>query len=176
MQRTFVRPLKPDGEIWVNYHYRADSITQASRMYLRATDKDRDGLGGAGGPGGDLPETEVVVMPFDEKPREHTLREELRALVAAEKECLQEIRAKIDDCREILAQRSTGGNEPLLSVYDTLRNRPQETEAERERQRREEHRRQESRKDYLAPYIAMLTIENKNFAGDYTNMTLTADQ
>jgi hypothetical protein len=173
MKRAFIRPMQPDGEVWVQYHYGKDSITQSNRMYLRAADKDRE-LAGGSGVADNVPQTEVVTMPFEERPRAHTLREELKALIAAEKECLNEIKTKIEECREILSQRKTGGTEPMLSVYDTLRNRPQETEAERERLRREEHRRQESRKDYLAPYIAMLEVE-KSLGGDYANVRLSAE-
>ncbi|AAZ11165.1 hypothetical protein, conserved [Trypanosoma brucei brucei TREU927] len=63
----------------------------------------------------------------------------------------------------------------VVSVFDTLRNRPRETEAERRRRLAEEALREEARCDYLAPYIAKLDLPT-TFSGDYMNVALTMDQ
>jgi hypothetical protein len=169
-KRTFIKPLSPDGEIWVRYHYSADCITQSSRLFPKGAEKEKEGAAEA------ALQPRVTVMPFQGRPKEGRLRDELRLLIAAEKECLNEIKAKMDECKEIVEQRRKDVDEVnrSLSVYDTLRNRPRETEAERELQRAEEHRRAESRKDYLAPYIANLEIA-KSCRGDYTNLSLSAE-
>nr|CCC90329.1 conserved hypothetical protein [Trypanosoma congolense IL3000] len=63
----------------------------------------------------------------------------------------------------------------IISVFDTLRNRPLESEEDRQRRLAEEALREEARRDYLAPYIAKLDLPS-TFNGDYLNVVLTVDQ
>jgi len=172
-KRTFIKPLSPDGEIWVTYHYGKDCVTAPMRLFPRSAEKEKE-LGG-GGDGGAL-QPRVVVMPFQAAPKASQLRDELRELIEAEKECLSAIEDRIGEGDDIMLARKkdTEGLTPIFSVYDTIRNRPKETEADREIQRAEDDRREKTRKDPLAPYIAALPCA-KQHKGDFTNIKLSPE-
>lgn len=197
-KRKYIKPLSAEGEIWVRFHYSDDCVTHPLRMYPKSLDRVGAGTAAAAATGGGaasasdggatsgdaaggtdaagVVKARVIVMPFQTKPTEAKLREELRSLCALEKECLNELRARAEEARDIMEQRSKDLQElkPNYSVYDTLRNRPRE-DIERELERAEETRRSESRQDYLAPYIANLDIA-KAARGDYKNIRLPAEQ
>ena len=136
-------------------------------------EKEKDTSSG----GGREVHPKVVTMPYTEPPKENELQEELRMLLLKERECLAELRNKQGDIKELLTHiKDEQANVKFsLSVYDTLRNRPKETEAELEQLRAEEQRKAESRKDYLAPYIANADV-SKSSKGDYTGIKLTPEQ
>ena len=189
-KRTYIRPgNNADGEIWVRFHCKDHYVTNASRMYPKTLDKDKDavnigGMSGGGAAGGADGQTRaddvkptVVLSPGMEPPKDSDLLNELRVLVEKEAECLAELRAKADEAKDILAQldRDQKDNKLTLSVYDTLRGRPNETEAEIALRKAEEKRRADSRKDYLAPFIAKQENMAKVCKGDYASVKLTAD-
>lgn len=171
-KRTYVKPQSPDGEIWVFYQYRDNCITRPSRLFPRNAEREKESANAAS----DL-KPKITTMPYVDAPKETELSEQLRVLLEKEHECLTDIRAKSEECKEILTTLEAEGKSVhrILSAYDTLRNRPKETEAELAQLRAEESRRAESRKDYLAPYIAKLEIA-KQYKGDYSSVRLTADQ
>jgi hypothetical protein len=187
----FYKPLSAEGEILVLYHHAKDSITRSQRHFPKAAaERDRDATSGALGalngpgdavgpvrPGGAGPvgsQSVVVTGAQEDAPDEHELREQLRRLITREKECLNEVRGRIEECAEILHQRRRDAEQlrPVLGAYDTLRNRSQETEAEREAQRLEELRRAQSRRDYLAPYIAALDVAKSLGGADPSSIRL----
>jgi len=190
-KRTYIRPgNNAEGEIWVRYHYRNHYVTQASRMYPKTLDKDKDavtigGMPGVVGGGGaadgqvraDDVRPAVVLSPGTEQPKDSDLLNELRVLVEKETECLAELRSRAEECHDVLQQldRDQKDNKSTLSIYDTLRGRPNETEAEVAQRKAEEKRRAESRKDYLAPFIAKQENMAKICKGDYGNVKLTAE-
>jgi hypothetical protein len=171
-KRTYCKPQSPDGEIWVFYQYRDDSITRPSRLFPRNAEREKESANAAS----DI-KPRITTMPYVDAPKETELSEQLRMLLEKEHECLTDIRAKAEECKEILTtlEAESKSVHRMLSAYDTLRNRPKETEAELAQMRAEESRRAESRKDYLAPYIAKLEIA-KQYKGDYSSVRLTADQ
>jgi hypothetical protein len=172
-KRTYCKPQSPDGEIWVFYHYRDDSITRSSRLFPRNAEREKESAAAASS---DI-KPKITTMPYVDAPKETELSDQLRALLEKEHECITDIRSKAEECKEILTTLEAEGKSVhrVLSAYDTLRNRPKETEAELAQMRAEESRRAESRKDYLAPYIAKLEIA-KQYKGDYSSVRLTADQ
>lgn len=171
-KRSFIKPQSSDGEVWVFYHYRGDCITRPYRLFPKNAEKEKDSVVASADS-----KPKVVTMPYSEPPKENILSDQLRMLLDKENESLTEIRAKSDECKDILNTLESEQKNVLrvLSTYDTLRNRPKETEAELAQMLAEESRRAESRKDYLAPYIAKLEIA-KQCKGDYSNVRLTADQ
>lgn len=171
-KRSFIKPQSSDGEIWVFYHYRGDCITRPYRLFPKNADKEKE----AGAAATDS-KPKVVVMPYGEPPKDSELSDQLRFLMDKENECITEIRSKSDECKDVLStlESEQKNVQRVLSTYDTIRNRPKETEAELAQMLAEESRRAESRKDYLAPYIAKLEIA-KQCKGDYSSVRLTADQ
>jgi len=153
------------------YQYCKNSITRQHRLYPKTSERERESSHAK-----EL-NPSVVTLPYAEPPKETQLVEELRVLRVKENECWSEISNKMDEVRELLDTRKKELADVrfVLSVYDTLRNRPRETEAELEQMRAEEQRKAESRKDYLAPYIANLDIA-KSCKGDYTNIRLNAEE
>lgn len=171
-KRSFIKPQSSDGEVWVFYHYRGDCITRPYRLFPKNAEKEKDSVVAAADT-----KPKVITMPYSEPPKDSDLSDQLRFLLDRENDCLTEIRSKADECKDILNTLESEQKTVLrvLSTYDTLRNRPKETEAELAQMLAEESRRAESRKDYLAPYIAKLEIA-KQCKGDYSNVRLTTDQ
>ncbi|RNF00545.1 coiled-coil domain-containing protein 135 [Trypanosoma rangeli] len=176
---TFVRFVNGSGgEMWVYFHYRPGSIIRPYRMYTKAA-RGEEYLAStvAGSFPAALPCT-IVLMPNAVEPSELEQYNERKRLAWWESVCLGKVRGMMTECNGILAALREA-REPevrgVLSVFDTLRNRPHETEADRARKLAEEASREASRKDYLAPYIAKLELPG-SFDGDYLNVTLTLDQ
>lgn len=171
-KRSFIKPQSSDGEVWVFYHYRDCCITRPYRLFPKNAEKEKDSVNASADS-----KPKVISMPYTEPPKDNVLSDQLRMLLDCENECLTEIRAKADECKDIINTLESEQKNVIrvLSTYDTLRNRPKETEAELAQLLADEARRAESRKDYLAPYIAKLEIA-KQCKGDYTNVRLTADQ
>eukprot|EP00758_Cryptobia_borreli_P002773 Tbor_TRINITY_DN3276_c0_g1::TRINITY_DN3276_c0_g1_i1::g.23741::m.23741 len=186
-KRVYIKPLNSDGEIWVRYHYRVNTITHGSRKYPKNFYHETDGAvnlygastgehyGGEDGQEGRT--TTLVLMAGQEKPQNSDILNELNFLVAKEAECLNEIRARAEECKFILAQldRDQRDNKSSFSVYDTLRGRTDETDAEIAQRKAEEQRWMESRRDYLAPFIAKQENILKICKGDYLNIKLTSE-
>lgn len=184
MKIKYIKPTyNTEGEIWVHYHYPADCITFPYRQFPKSVERDRaDSGSGAGGASqssfaDESSKPVVVTASFQSKPREPELREQLRRLLGREKECLNEIRQRIDDCHVIRDQRIKDKKllAPIMSSYDTLRNRNRVSAADLEKQREEELRRQQSRNDYLAPYIAALDVDKSLLSRDISAARLTVE-
>ncbi|RNF14124.1 coiled-coil domain-containing protein 135 [Trypanosoma cruzi] len=176
---TFVRFTGGNGgEMWVYFHYRPDSMIRPYRMYTKGP-RGEEYLASTvvGNAPAALPST-VVLMPNAEEPSELEQYNERKRLAWWESFCLGKVYNMMAECNGILsAMRDVRVPEvrSVLSVFDTLRNRPHETEADRARKLAEEASREASRKDYLAPYIAKLALPS-SFDGDYLNVSLSIDQ
>ncbi|RNF11355.1 uncharacterized protein Tco025E_06669 [Trypanosoma conorhini] len=176
---TFVRFANGSGgEMWVYFHYRPGSVIRPYRMYTKAA-RGEEYLAStiAGNAPAALPCT-IVLMPNAEEPSELEQYNERKRLAWWESVCLGKVRGTMTECSGILASmREARGQAArgVLSVFDTLRNRPHETEEDRARKLAEEASREASRKDYLAPYIAKLELPG-SFDGDYMHVTLTLEQ
>ncbi|GET85837.1 hypothetical protein, conserved [Leishmania tarentolae] len=185
---TFLRPASEGksggnssapavGEMWVFFHYDAGSILRPYHMFAKPSSSVEEYIAASAAGKPAEPPMRVVSLPGDEPPSELDLYNERKWLSSVETACLMEQRAKSDECMDILRsiEQEHHKAQHVLSVYDTLRNRPKETEAERARKIAEEARREESRKDYLAPYIAKLEMPT-DFDGNYLNVRLTMEQ
>ncbi|KAK7197850.1 hypothetical protein NESM_000738600 [Novymonas esmeraldas] len=166
----------PVGEMWVFFHYSAGSILRPYHMFAKPSSSVEEYIAASAARKPVEPPVRVVSLPGEELPSELDLYNERKWLNAVEAECLMEQRAKADECMDILQaiEQDHVKAQPLLSVYDTLRNRPKETEAERARKLAEAARREESRKDYLAPYIAKLEMP-VDFDGNYLGVRLSVE-
>ncbi|CBZ23459.1 conserved hypothetical protein [Leishmania mexicana MHOM/GT/2001/U1103] len=165
------------GEIWVFFHYDAGSILRPYHMFAKPSSSVEEYIAASAAGKPAEPPMRVVSLPGEEPPSELDLYNERKWLNAVEVACLMEQRAKSDECMDILKSIEQGHSKPqhVLSVYDTLRNRPKETEAERAKKLAEAARREESRKDYLAPYIAKLEMP-ADFDGNYLSVPLSMEQ
>eukprot|EP00796_Vickermania_ingenoplastis_P008499 gene8499-5966_t len=165
------------GEIWVFFQFNEGSVIRPYHMFAKPSSKVEDYIAASASRKPVEPPVKIVTMPGAEPPSDLELFNERKWLNGMETMCLTEIRAKMDETMDILRACEQDHNvvRHILSSYDTLRNRPKETEAERARMRAEELRREESRKDYLAPYIAKLEMPS-DFDGDYLKVKLTLEQ
>lgn len=165
------------GEMWVLFHYSEGSIIRPYHLFAKPSSSVEEYIASSASCKPVEPPVKVVTMPGEDPPSELDLYNERKWMNAVEVNCLLEHRTKMDECMDILKTIDHGSVEvwPILSSYDTLRNRPKETEAERAKKLAEALRREESRKDYLAPYIARLEMP-VDFDGNYLNVRLTADQ
>nr|CCM12910.1 hypothetical protein, conserved [Leishmania guyanensis] len=184
---TFLRPASEGksggsnntpsvGEMWVFFHYDAGSILRPYHMFAKPSSSVEEYIAASAAGKPVEPPVRVVSLPGEGPPSELDLYNERKWLSAGEATCLMEHRAKLDECMDILNTIEQDYKvQPVISVYDTLRNRPKETEAERARKLAEAARREESRKDYLAPYIAKLEMP-ADFDGNYLSVRLSVVQ
>ncbi|KAG5511466.1 hypothetical protein JKF63_07429 [Porcisia hertigi] len=185
---TFLRPASEGksggninassvGEMWVFFHYEVGSILRPYHMFAKPSSSLEEYIAASTASKPVEPPVRVVSLPGEKTPSELDLYNERKWLNTVEVTCLIEHRAKWDECIEILKTIEQDHNDaqPVLSVYDTLRNRPTEAESERMRRLAEAASREESRKDYLAPYIAKLEMP-ADFDGNYLSVRLSADQ
>lgn len=165
------------GEMWVFFQYDEGSVIRPYHMFAKPSSKVEDYIAASASRKPVEPPSKIVTMPGAELPSDLELLNERKWLNGMETTCLTEVRAKMDEAIDILRTCEKDHNvvRHVLSSYDTLRNCPKETEAERARMKAEEVRREESRKDYLAPYIAKLEMP-PDFDGDYLQVKLTLDQ
>lgn len=165
------------GEMWVFFQYNKGSVIRPYHMFAKPSSKVEDYIAASASRKPVEPPVKIVTMPGAEPPSELELFNERKWLNSMETMCLTEVRLKMDETMDILRTCEQDHNvvRQILSSFDTLRNRPKETEAERARMHAEEIRREESRKDYLAPYIAKLEMP-PDFDGDYLKVKLTLDQ
>ncbi|ORC85119.1 uncharacterized protein TM35_000381940 [Trypanosoma theileri] len=176
---AFVRRPGGGGEMWVYFHYPPNSIICPYRMYTKGA-RGEEYLAAAFGtdPAVSPSPSLMVCLPNAEPPSELEQHNERKRLAWWETVCLGRVRASMGECGAVL-ETVRAGREPraggVLSAFDTLRNRPQESEAERARRLAEAAEREASRKDYLAPYIAKLELP-RDFDGDYRHVVLTAEQ
>lgn len=180
---TFLNPHQSEqnsnnvGEMWVFFQYKKGSIIRPYHMFAKPSSKVEDYIAASAARKPVEPAVKIVTMPGVEPPSPLDIFNERKWLNSMETQCLAEIRLRMDESLEILHKCEMDHNvvKQVLSSYDTLRNRPIESEAERARMHAEEIRREESRKDYLAPYIAKLETANK-FDGNYLKVKLTFEQ
>lgn len=179
---TFFRSLASQGggftgEMWVFFHYPTDSIIRPYHMFAKATSSVDDYIAASVSRKPSEAPTKVVAMPGAAIPSELELHNERKWLSGAEASCLAAVRANMEAALDTLLGMEQDHNSvgAVLSSYDTLRNRSKETEAERAKKLADAIRREESRKDYLAPYIAKLEMP-AGFDGDYLSVSLTVDQ
>lgn len=167
----------PVGEMWVFFHYDAGSILRPYHMFAKPSSSVEEYIAASAARKPVEPPVRVVPLPGEAPPSELELYNERKWLNAVEAACLMEQRATADTCLDIVKSmdEARAATQPVLSVYDTLRNRPKETEAERARKLAEAARREESRKDYLAPYIAKLEMP-VHFDGNYLAVRLSPEQ
>lgn len=165
------------GEMWMFFQYKEGSIIRPYHMFAKPSSKVEDYIAASAARRPVEPPVKIVAMPGSEPPSDLELFNERKWLNGVETVCSTEIRNKMDEVIDILRKRELDHSMvgQVLSSYDTLRNRPKETEAERARLHAEEIRREESRKDYLAPYIAKMEMP-ANFDGDYLRVKLTLEQ
>ncbi|KAG5487662.1 hypothetical protein LSCM4_08107 [Leishmania orientalis] len=185
---TFLRPaseakssgnnaIPSVGEMWVFFHYDAGSILRPYHMFAKPSSSVEEYIAASATGKPIEPPVRVVTLPGEEPPSALDLYNERKWLSAVEAACLMEQRVKSDECMDIIKAIEQDHNkvQPVLSAYDTLRNRPKETEAERAKKLAEAARLEESRKDYLAPYIAKLEMP-ADFDGNYLGVRLSVDQ
>ncbi|KAG5487107.1 hypothetical protein LSCM1_07779 [Leishmania martiniquensis] len=185
---TFLRPasegkssgnngIPSAGEMWVFFHYDAGSILRPYHMFAKPSSSVEEYIAASAAGKPIEPPVRVATLPGEEPPSDLDLYNERKWLSALEAACLMEHRAKSDECVDIIKAIEQDHSKalPVLSVYDTLRNRPKETEAERARKLAEAARLEESRKDYLAPYIAKLEMP-ADFDGNYLGVRLSVEQ
>lgn len=181
---TFHRPspevkggTPPAGEMWIFFHFSPGSILRPYHMFAKPGSSVEEYIAASAARRPVEPPVKVMTLPGEAPPSELDLYNERKWLNAVEAMCLTEQRAKMDECMDILkaVEQDHNNVRPVLSSYDTLRNRPKETEAERARKLAEAVRREESRKDYLAPYIAKLEMP-PDFDGNYLTIHLSAEQ
>lgn len=165
------------GEMWVFFQYKEGSIIRPYHMFAKPSSKVEDYIAASAARRPVEPPVKIVSMPGSEPPSDLELFNERKWLNGVETMCAAEVRSRLDEVIDILRKRELDHTSvgQVLSSYDTLRNRPKETEAERARMHAEEIRREESRKDYLAPYIAKMEMPS-NFDGDYLTVKLTLEQ
>lgn len=181
---TFLRPsaevkggTPPAGEMWVFFQFSPGSILRPYHMFAKPGSSVEEYIAASAARKPVEPPVKVVTLPGESAPSELDLYNERKWLNAVEATCLMEQRARMDECMDILkaVEQDHSNVRSVLSSYDTLRNRPKETEAERARKLAEAVRREESRKDYLAPYIAKLEMP-ADFDGNYLTIRLTVEQ
>ncbi|KPI84563.1 hypothetical protein ABL78_6379 [Leptomonas seymouri] len=181
---TFLRPSQElkggtplAGEMWIFFHFSPGSILRPYHMFAKPSSSVEEYIASSAARKPVEPPVKVVTLPGETAPSELDLYNERKWLNAVEATCLMEQRARMDECMDILKAIEQDHNNvrSVLSPYDTLRNRPKETEAERARKLAEELRREESRKDYLAPYIAKLEMP-PDFDGNYLTIRLSVEQ
>jgi hypothetical protein len=181
---TFLRPPPevkggnpPAGEMWVFFHFSPGSILRPYHMFAKPSSSVEEYIAASAAHKPVEPPVKVVTLPGEAPPSDLELYNERKWLNAVEATSLMEQRARMDECMDILkaVEQDHSNVRSLLSSYDTLRNRPKETEAERARKLAEAVRREESRKDYLAPYISKLEMPS-DFDGNYLTIRLTIEQ
>ncbi|KPA73399.1 hypothetical protein ABB37_09940 [Leptomonas pyrrhocoris] len=181
---TFLRPSPegkggnpPAGEMWIFFHSSPGSLLRPYHMFAKPGSSVEEYIASSAARKPVEPPVKVVTLPGEAAPSELDLYNERKWLNAVEATCLMEQRARMDECMDILKaiEQDHTSVRSVLSSYDTLRNRPKETEAERARRLAEALRREESRKDYLAPYIAKLEMP-PDFDGNYLTIRLSIEQ
>lgn len=175
----FIRPQGGDGagEMWVFFHFGEESIIRPYHMFAKGSSKVEDYIASSVAQKALEPPMKIVTVPGQPQPSDLELFNERKWLSGVEADCLAAIRVSMDEQLAILLslERDHAVVQVTLSSYDTLRNRPSETEAERVQKLADTIRREESRKDYLAPYIAKLEMPGE-FDGNYLQVRLTAEQ
>ncbi|CCW61295.1 unnamed protein product [Phytomonas sp. EM1] len=177
---TFTRPaLSKDnpGEMKIFFHYSEGSIIRPFHVFTKVSSSVEDYIAASTSKKPpDLP-VKITTVPGQDPPNDLELYTERKFLSTMESECLAEVRAKLDEHIHLLntLEKDHRNVERILSTYDTLRNRTNETEAELALKLAERVRKEESQKDYLAPYIAKLKLLS-NFDGNYLSVKLTAEQ
>ncbi|KAH9588814.1 hypothetical protein LSM04_009684 [Trypanosoma melophagium] len=176
---AFVRLPGGGGEMWVYFHYPPNSIICPYRMYTKGA-RGEEYLAAAFGTDATVPPPPslIVCLPNAEPPSELEQHNERKRLAWWETVCLGQLRAAMVECGAVLESVRAGRGPRaggVLSAFDTLRNRPQESEAERARRLAEAAEKEASRRDYLAPYIAQLELPC-DFDGDYRHVVLTVEQ
>ncbi|EPY34560.1 coiled-coil domain containing 135 [Angomonas deanei] len=165
------------GEMSVIFHYPENSLIRPSRLFVKASSSVEDYIASSVYKKIVEPPVKVVTMPGVPPPSELDLHKERKWLSGMEAVCISEVRKKLDEAFDILLRRDQDQAQvqQVLSSYDTLRNRPLESEAARAQKLAEAKRREESRRDYLAPYIARMNIPSW-VNGNYLSVTLNSDQ
>ncbi|CCW69114.1 unnamed protein product, partial [Phytomonas sp. Hart1] len=165
------------GEMKVFFHYSEGSIIRPFHVFTKVASSVEDYIAASASKmPSDLP-VKITTVPGQDLPSDLELYTERKWLSTMESECLAEVRAKLEEHLSLLhtLDKDHQNVERVLSTYDTLRNRTNETEAELALKLAERVRKEESQKDYLAPYIAKLKLLS-NFDGNYLSVKLNAEQ
>eukprot|EP00736_Rhodelphis_marinus_P008612 Rmarinus@m.20835 len=126
-----------EGKIRIEYHCAPGTITRSNRVYCK------DGT------------TQITqVDPFEKPPKKSALLDEYHSLLTAEKDCGQAVREAAREARDIVQTRvrEEQGIHLHVSIYDTIRNRPQDSGYE-DRERGDDGEAASKEYDYLAPFL-----------------------
>lgn len=167
------------GEMWVFFHFDKDTVIRPYHVFAKSSSKVEEYIAAAVTKRPIESVVRVVTLPGSTPPSDLELFHERKWLHRKEKDCLAVVHDHMDECVSILWAMSQEEStvSKVLSPYDTLRNHSNESEAERAVRLAEARHKEESKQDYLAPFIANLgRALPANFDGDYTRAELTQEQ